>query len=214
MTQIPSKMPLRLAIGCLALLTAMAGADEPTGTKVEPGDRIELRDIWPEIVKAPREELVTLELWVRPDAAAIARSSSFLLILSGSNGADASGLSLSLKQGAVQANIFGRFFRAPDKLPADEWSHIALTVNSRTINKQATLWVNGKQAEQDLILNEWPTSFGVTEMLTDHWNQGRVFSGLLGDVRISKTLRYREPFEPDTSLKKDKQTTMWIGAGK
>ena len=194
----------------LGLLVNIVVADEPIGTKVQAGDRIELRDVWPAITGAPRDEIVTLELLIRPDEAAVTRAQSFLLILSASNGADVSGLSLGLKEAGVQANIFGRFFHSTEKLPADKWAHIALTVNSRTINKQATLWINGRVAEQDLILNEWPTSFQVTELLSDHWKQGRSYSGTLGDVRISKVLRYRDEFTPPTALEKDADTVLWI----
>ena len=188
-------------------------ASEPLGTQVQVGDRIGLTDHWAEIAKAPRDELVTLELWIRPDEAAIGRSRSFILILSSANGADALGLSLFLKDGAVCGNVFGRFFEAPEKLAADQWAHVALTVNSQTVNKQAKLWVNGQIVAEDLILNEWPKDFEVAEMLSDHWNQGRAFSGKLGDVRISKVLRYDEKFSPANHLPKDENTVLLIEAG-
>ena len=87
---------------------------------------------------------------------------------------------------------------------------MALTVNSKTINKQATLWVNGSRAAEELVLEHWPKSFEVAEMFSDKWNQGRVFSGQVGDVRISRVVRYREPFQARTRWRRDSDASLWI----
>jgi hypothetical protein len=88
-------------------------------------------------------------------------------------------------------------------MPPDKWSHVALTVNSKTINKQARLWINGQLAADELVLESWPQTFEVAEMLSDKWNLGRVFSGKMGDVRISRIVRYSEAFDPPSTLSAD-----------
>ena len=60
----------------------------------------------------------------------------------------------------------------------------------------------------ELVLERWPKSFEVACMLSDNWNQGRVFSGQLGDVRFSKTVRYDRPFDPAQRLGRDQHTVL------
>jgi hypothetical protein len=191
-------------------LSATAYAEEPRGTLVAPGATIDLFEVWPKIAEAPKSDLATIEFLIRPDSAAINRARSFVWILSNSGGRDTAGLSLILNQGAPHANVFGTSLKSSRSLTADKWSHLALTVNTNTINKQARLWVNGKMVADELIFESWPKSFEVAEMLSDKWNQGRQFSGQLGDVRISKVVRYNARFEPATRLTNDDSTVLFL----
>ena len=195
----------RLPFACALIFACAirAPAQEPTGTPVRPGATVSLLKAWPEIAKAPKEKLATLEFLVRPDAAAIARPRSFIMTLSNQAGRDAAGLSITLQNGTVAGHVFGTALIAPRQLEPNRWTHVALTVNTKTINKQAALWIDGKRVSEELVLEYWPQSFEVAELLSDKWNLGRVFSGSIGDVRISSVVRYREDFNPPSSLPRD-----------
>ena len=195
----------RLPFACALIFACAlrAPAQEPTGTPVRPGATVSLLKAWPEIAKAPKEKLATLEFLVRPDAAAIARPRSFIMTLSNQAGLDAAGLSVTLQNGAVRGHVFGTALIAPRQLEPDRWTHVALTVNTKTINKQAALWIDGKRVSEELVLEYWPQSFEVAELLSDKWNQGRLFSGSIGDVRISNVVRYRADFNPPSRLLRD-----------
>ena len=196
---------------CFLLVTICSLSETPLpaqeGTRIEAGFHIGLQKVWPEIRQAPKSRLGTIELLIRPDKAAIQRPRSFLITLSNNGGADVSGLSLTIGDGVIVANVFGTRLRSKPIRP-DEWAHVALTVNTQTVNKRARLWINGKLAEESLVLEYWPKSFEVTQMLSDKWGQGRVFSGDLGDVRISRSVRYVEPFSPLTTLPADSETSL------
>jgi hypothetical protein len=206
---LPLRCRQRFLTAAALLLVAVGPArcGEIAGTRIEAGSHIGLEKIWPNVRKALKSEIATIEFLVRPDQAAIERPRSFIVILSNSGGRDSAGLSLTMNQAAIVASVFGtRLTSKP--LQAGRWTHVALTVNTRTVNKQARLWVNGKLAGESLVLEHWPKSFEVTQMLSDKWSQGRVFSGELGDVRFSKTVRYTKPFEPPSSLPEDGETTL------
>ena len=190
-----------------------SSADEPKGRVVNAGDSIDLRKQWPAIAKSPKTDLATIELLVKPNQAAIDRPRSFVITLSNSGGRDAAGVSITLSQGKVVGSILGVRLTAPKVATPSRWIHIALTINTKTINKQAKLWIDGKLAGENLVLEHWPSTFEVAKMLSDHWNQGRVFSGELGDVRFSSAVRYHKPFTPPTRLLSDKDTSFHINAG-
>ena len=194
------------ALAVLILFGTDARADEPAGTATPAGSHISLLKAWPKIGKAPKSEIATLEYLIRPDQAALDRPRSFVLILSNSGGRDSAGLSLTIGEGAIVASVFGTRLKSKP-LTAGKWTHVALTVNTKTVNKRARLWIDGKLVAESLVLEHWPQSFQVAQMLSDKWNQGRVYSGELGDVRISKSVRYTEPFKPPTSLPQDDETT-------
>ncbi len=195
----------------LLLMTICSLAETPLfaqeGTRIKAGSHIGLEKVWPGISQAPKSQIGTIELLIRPDKSAIERPRSFLITLSNNGGADISGLSLTIGDGVIVANVFGTRLRSKP-IPPDEWTHVALTVNTKTVNKRARLWINGRLAEESLVLEYWPKSFEVARMLSDKWNQGRVFSGELGDVRISKTVRYIESFPSPRSLPDDAETTL------
>lgn len=184
-------------------------ADEaPAGTIVTTGSKVNLLKLWPQIKQAPKAGLATLEFLIRPDTAAVSRPRSFILILADSGGRDTKGCSLTMNAGAIRANVFGTKLQADTKLKPNEWVHVALTIDTRTVNKQARLWLNGKPVGEQLVLEYWPTSFAVAEMLSDKWNQGRVFSGQLGDVRLSRVVRYRDSFTPPRALPDDEHAVL------
>lgn len=182
-------------------------SEKPAGTSTPAGSHISLLQAWPKIGKAPKSEIATIEYLIRPDQAALERPRSFVLTLSNSGGRDAAGLSLNIAEGAIVAGVFGTRLKSKP-LKAGEWTHVALTVNTKTVNKRARLWIDGKLAGESLVLEYWPKSFEVAQMLSDKWNLGRVYSGKLGDVRISKSVRYTKPFEPPTSLPADEGSTL------
>ncbi|MBC8353790.1 MAG: hypothetical protein H8E66_17460 [Planctomycetes bacterium] len=183
-------------------------AAEPIGTSVRPGSSIDLFKAWPAIAMAPRSELATLEFLIHPDSASINRPRSFIMTLSNTGGRDAAGLGVTINGSSIRANVFGTLLDSDSKLQPDQWVHVALTVNTKTINKQATLWINGKRIAGELILEPWPASFEVAQMLSDKWNQGRVFSGQIGDIRISSLVRYEKPFDAPTALPADQHCVL------
>lgn len=201
-------------ISATLAITELSRADEPRGTAIRAGDSVNLLKAWPEIAQAPQAELATIECLIKPDAAAVTRPRSFVITLSNRAGADVAGLSMTMKQGAVRASVFAAYLDSEKALTPDKWSHIALTVNTKTINKQACLWIDGKLVAEELVLEPWPKSFEVAEMLSDRWRQGRQFSGELGDVRISKTVRYTATFQPPRRLTKDNHTALLLEGGR
>lgn len=205
MLRLPTLCTLLVVVASLVNGTLFA----QQGTPIPAGSHIALERVWPEIRKAPKFDIGTIEFLIRPDNAAIDRPRSFIITLSNNGGADVSGLSLTIGQGAIVANVFGTRLRSRP-IQSGEWIHVALTVNTRTVNKRARLWIDGKRADESLVLEYWPKSFEVTQMLSDKWSQGRVYSGDLGDVRISRTVRYSAPFSLPRSLPRDADTTMRI----
>ena len=197
---------------CVVLLcaTRALSEEEPQGVLVKAGATVNLLDAWPDVAKAPKAQIGTIEFLIRPDADAIARSAAFIFIMSDQRGQDIAGMSLGMYQGVVRVNALGTKLNAPMKLPVDKWSHVALTINTRTVNKRARLWINGKPVADSLVLEHWPKSFEVAEMFSDRWNLGRVFSGHIGDVRISRTVRYSTPFKASTRLSRDEDTVLLL----
>lgn len=193
--------------------TSLADDDVIKGTPVSVGTKIDLLRHWPAIAKAPKSDLATIELLIKPDAVSISRPRAFLITLSNAGGSDVAGISLTLWQGAPRVNALGTKLNAPSKLAVGKWSHLAMTINTKSINKQVRLWVNGKLVADELVLTYWPNSFHVAEMMSDHWNQGRVFTGILGDVRISRRVRYVKDFPPPTELATDDNTVLHFAGG-
>ncbi len=204
-----------LIVVALAVTTPseLVAQQSPTGTSVRIGSTINLLKAWPQIAAAPKSNLATFECLIKPDAVTISRSRAFVIVLSNRGGRDTAGIGVAIHQGIVHANILGTKLKSNDKLAVGKWAHIALTINTNTINKVARLWVNGKPTDEELVLKPWPQSFEVAEMLSDHWNQNRVFTGELGDVRFSNVVRYSSPFKPASRLPKDDDTVLRFEKG-
>lgn len=200
-----------LALWASCLWATPAGA-QPAGTRIEAGSSLPLLAVWPALGEAPPAAVATVECWIRPDRAALSRPRSFLLTLSNRGGADRAGISLTLRAGKVRANVLGTFLEATQPLMPDQWTHVAVTIDTETVNKQARLWIDGKRAGSQLVLEPWPDSFEVARMLSDFWGLGRNFSGELGDVRFSSKVRYRADFQPPSRLREDGETAkLWLG---
>ena len=207
----PSSRLCVFALACVAsAVIQIAAGEEPQGTEIRPGATVNLFKAWPEIATAPKSKLATIECLIKPDAAAIARPRSFIMTLSNRSGSDVAGLGLALQQGVLSSNVFGVKLVGSKPLRHDRWTHVALTINTSTVNKLARLWIDGKLVAEELVLQYWPTSFEVAEMLSDKWGQGREFSGELSDVRISNTVRYETPFDPPARLAKDDNTVLLL----
>jgi hypothetical protein len=197
-----------------SILQSPGHADEQAATRIIAGSKVDLFRQWPAIEKAPSRDIATLEVLIRPDVEAVNRPRAFILTLSNSGGRDTAGISLALNSGSLRASVLGTRLDATTPLRPGEWSHVALTIDSRKVNRQARLWVNGQQVAESLILEYWPQNFQVAEMLSDKWNQGRVFTGELGDVRISRTVRYTQPFEKPVTLPKDDDSVLRLNGSK
>jgi hypothetical protein len=202
-------VPLLLVIP-ISVLQSPSQAEEIAATRISSGSKVDLFRQWPAIAKAPSADIATLEVLIRPDVEAVNRPRSFVLILTNSGGRDTAGISLALYNGAIRANVLGTRLDASKQLRPDEWSHVALTIDSRKVNRQARLWLNGQRVAESLIFEYWPQNFQVAEMLSDKWNQGRVFSGELGDVRISRIVRYTQPFKAPIALPKDDDSVLHL----
>ncbi|MBM81464.1 MAG: hypothetical protein CMJ78_12855 [Planctomycetaceae bacterium] len=206
---------LHYSFALIAVFSAIqvSAEDAPSGKQVKSGASIALLTEWPAIAKAPKSDLATIECWIKPDVAAIDRPRSFVITLSNRGGRDSAGLSITFFAGKIRASVFGTRLTAPKASIPDKWTHVALTINTKTINKQAKLWIDGKLVAETLVLERWPQTFEVAQMLSDRWNQGRVYSGTLGDVRFSKVIRYEKSFKPPNDLPADRQTSFSIKAG-
>lgn len=188
--------------------------ETPTGTPVAIGSSIKLLKAWPEIAAAPKSKLGTFECLIKPDEAAISRPRAFIVVLTNRGGRDTAGIGVAIHQGIVHANVLGTKLKSTVPLKAGQWTHVALTINTKTINKVARLWVNGKPTAEELVLEPWPQSFQVAEMLSDRWKLNRVFTGELGDVRFSNVVRYSSRFEPAQQFPKDNRTVFHVERGR
>lgn len=202
------------ALLCLQVtaVPAMCAAEDRPSKRVNSGDTISLLQEWPVVSSAPKDQLGTMEIWIIPDSETLARSRSFLITLSNQGGADLAGLSLTLHKGVPRANVLATKLVSDQPLTPGQWHHIALTVNTMTINKQARLWIDGRLVADQLVLEKWPNTFEVAQLLSDKWGQGRCFSGQLGQVRFSGSVRYDADFHPPALLKSDDQTTLLLPA--
>ena len=203
---------ISLALSALAQPGETADA-EPVGTRVQKGTGIDLFKHWPEATQ-PKKSDLTIECWIKPDAETIALKRALVFMLSNRGGADIASVGIALHQGVPHATVFGAYFKSTAKLPADRWAHVAITLNSKTINKIAQFWVNGKMVAEELVLGPWPKSFEIASMLSDPWNLNRVFTGMLGDVRISQEIQYAKDFKPAARLKRDTATVLLLAGGK
>ena len=199
-----------LMLLCLTANSVLWG-DEPKrrSSTIQGGQALKLVSRWPEIKQAPRDCLATVELWIKPDTAAVNRERSFLFNLCNAGGSDLVSVGLALHRGVLQAHVFG-ISLVGTKLAAGKWTHVAFVVDTSTLNKQARLYVDGKLAADELILQPWPSSFAVAEFFGDRWLNKRIFSGSRGDIRFSNSVRYSKAFSPPAVLAQDKRTRVLI----
>ena len=201
----------RLAIAILLLLPQPeVQAQAPaSGKAIEAGSGVLLGEVAPELKSLKKNDL-TLEFWIRPDPATVARQRALLWLFSNQRGSDVAGIGMSLAAGKLQANVLGTKLSAPGLLAADEWTHACLTIQSRTLNKVATLWVNGRRVDRGLAPYRWPTGFFYTRLMTDPWSQGRFFSGQAGPIRITSGILYQQDFVPTSDWKASEKTLLLL----
>lgn len=191
------------------LTPSTAWSGKPLRSTLIKGDYVDLLKGSRKLAKLSPTDL-TVEFWIRPSKASVARKRSIVFVMTNQGGRDAKTLSLILHQGKPHSTVFGTNLRASKPLQVDSWSHIAMTLNATTVNKRARLWVNGRQIEEKLVLQVWPSSFFYVGMFGDPWLQTRVFSGRSGGIRISRIVRYKKPFSPVSSFKRDKNTLLIV----
>ncbi len=205
-------MKLTATLSLLAgiLLSNTISAAPPTsGTELTAGKGVHLNEVSPTLLQLKKSDL-TMEFWIRPDAATITRPRALMWLLTSQSGYDVAGMGMSLIEGRVNANILGVKLNTTDKLDADEWVHLCLTLQSGTLNKVATLWINGRPIDRKRVGQPWPDGFYYARLMGDPWNQQRFFSGTLGGIRFSRQLRYRSQFEPAASWQKDDDLLLLI----
>ena len=206
----------RLTIAILLLLPLLAGlevqAQPPaSGTAVDAGEGVLLGEVTPGLKSLKKTDL-TLEFWIRPDQATVARQRTLLWLFSNKRGSDVAGIGMSLSAGKLYANVLGTRLSAATPLAADEWVHACLTIETRKLNKVATLWVNGRRVDRGLAPHGWPDGFFYTRLMTDPWSQGRLFSGQAGPIRISSEVLYQQKFDPDSDWKAGEKTLLLLQA--
>jgi hypothetical protein len=208
---VPQRNVAFLAVAAyLALSTCGLAQDEPAGTAVPRGTGIDIGKHWPTVRKLRQADAGTVELWLRPDGDAVARERAMLFTLSDEKGADAAGLGLALHKGVPHAIVLGAYLQAPAALPPNRWSHLALTFAGRS----AQLWVDGKLVRQTPVAGRWPAGFPVAAVAQDPWGLGRDFSGRLGDVRVSRGVRYTKAFRASPRLAHDPSTVHLLEGSK
>ena len=151
---------------------------------------------------------LTFELWVRPNKVAVNRARCNIFCLTNRGGSDVKSISLSLHKGRIHCTVLGAYIAASNatKLPQDKWTHVALTLNTKTVNKRARLWINGKRVAQILVPEPFPTSFYYAGLFGDPWIGTRILTGSAANIRLSKTVRYTKAFKPPVTIKRDAQT--------
>ena len=200
---------LALALS-LGLARTASARDTPAGSAVPAGTGIDLATAWPAATRLRQADAATLELWLRPDAATVARPRVLVFILSNRAGADVAGLGLALHKGVPHAVVLGAYLKGDAALPPDRWAHLALTL----AGKSARLWVNGEAVARTTWKATWPSAFPVAALAQDPWHLGRDFTGSLGDVRLSRRVRYTESFRPAARLAADAATVHRLEGGK
>ena len=201
------KLAPLFALLCFPL--ALAGEPPPAGTAVQAGQGILLGKVRPQLKSLKKTDL-TLEFWIRPDQATVARPRTLLWLFSNKRGSDVAGIGLSTSAGKLQANVLGSRLSSPAPMPADEWTHACLTIDTRRLNKVATLWINGRRIDRTLVPHRWPEGFFYTRLMTDPWGQNRLFSGQAGPVRISTEVLYQQAFTPESAWKPADSTLLLL----
>ena len=187
-------------------------AQAPTSaTTITAGKGILLGQINPQLKSLKKTDL-TLEFWIRPDQATIDRERALLWLFANQRGTDSACIGMSLSGGKLLSNVLGTKFTYTGPLVANQWIHVCLTVEARTLNKIATLWVNGRRVDRALISSRWPDGFFYARMMNDPWGLNRVFSGQTGPIRISSKVLYRQKFDPGSDWTSTDTTLLLLKA--
>ena len=204
------KLAITIGLILSTLVGHADGAESPQkGTVVQAGQHILLGEAIPGLHELKKTD-ITLEFWIRPDQATVARTRVLLWLFSNKTGSDVAGIGLSCAAGKLQANVLGAKLTATGTLEANKWVHACLTIDTRKLNKVATLWVDGHRVDRVLVPHRWPTSFFYTRLMSDPWGNKRFFSGEIASIRLSSQVLYRENFTPQASWQPDDNTLLLI----
>ena len=126
-------------------------------------------------------------VWVRP--LGVASGTIFSKMI---NELEAKGVSLSLKQGRPHVYLGVRWLddairvEAPEPLPPDRWSHIAVTYDGSKLASGVKLFVNGQPIKFKVNLDELNQPFQTTEPLRIGAGHGTTggFHGAVDELRI------------------------------
>lgn len=93
-----------------------------------------------------------------------------------------------------------QLFSAPEEVPLGEWFHLAAVSDG----KEGRVYVNGKMCIQD----DFPRSVQARDFGFSFGGKGngRFTAGILDELRLSRTARYTEDFEPQRVSEADKDT--------
>ena len=200
-----------LAITTMLVLPARA-AEPPLklpSTPIAAGQGIALQKLVPTLLKLKKQDL-TIEFWIKPDKSAIERKRIHFTCLSDRRGFNVKVISSGANRGVPSVCCLGSILNGKAALIADRWNHLAITVETETLNKRVRLWINGQQVDESLVLEPWPEGFFYARMFDDPWSQQRLFSGHAGPTRISSSVRYRKNFQPAAGWPRDERTLMQL----
>lgn len=145
----------------------------------------------------------TLEAWVKPSS--LSESQGIVAKTQDSEYA----LFLHDGQPDFSVNLDGRYATAitDQKLSANRWTHLAGVFTG----EEVFLFVNGKVAKRvatkgTRTRNNLPLYLGADP--GDDGQQTRSFHGMLDDVRLSRTARYTDTFEPKQNVTADAETVI------
>ena len=197
----------------ITMLVLPARAAEPPlklpSTPITAGQGIALQKLVPVLLKLKKQDL-TIEFWVKPDKSAIDRKRIHFTCFSDRRGSNVKVISSGANRGVPSVCCLGSILNGTTALAADRWNHLAITVETETLNKRVRLWINGQQVDESLVLEPWPEGFFYARMFDDPWSQQRFFSGYAGPTRISSSVRYRKNFQPAAGWSRDEQTLLQL----
>ena len=200
-------------LAILVVFVIPARAIEPPSklpsTPIAAGQGIALQKLVPSLLELKKQDL-TIEFWVKPDRAAIERKRMHLSCFSNRGGSNVKAISIACNQGVPSVCCLGSLLNGASSLVADQWSHVAITLETETLNKRVRLWINGKRVDESLVLQPWPEAFYYARMFDDPWSQQRFFSGDAGPTRISSSVRYRKDFQPAAGWPRDEWTLLQL----
>ena len=144
----------------MALLVLPARAAEPPlklpSTPITAGQGIALQKLVPALLKLKKQDL-TIEFWVKPDKSAIERKRIHFTCFSDRRGSNVKVISSGANRGVPSVCCLGSILNGTAALQADRWSHLAITIETMTLNKRVRLWINGQQVDESLVLE--PVSY-------------------------------------------------------
>jgi hypothetical protein len=129
----------------------------------------------------------TLSAWIQPEG-----NGGGTIISRMTDKPEADGYYLALKAGKLQLNLVKRWLddalrvESEIVIPADQWSHVAVTYDGTRVADGVKLYVNGQPAKLHVVLDELNQSFDSKEPLRIGGGGGLDgrFHGLIDEVRV------------------------------